>query len=298
MNALLDAPAPAPAGAPREVPNEAPGGAPRPRRGRGLRIAALAAVLAGAAAGSLTAPRWAPPALARLSFFRVRRVEVEGARLAPPAELVARLGVDTAGSVWQDLPPLAERVRRHPMVADAVVERRLPGVLVVRVTERVPVAAAVGPAGVTFYDTAAVALAVPQAAAAGLDVPLVAAPDPALLRALGALRAEAPAAYARVLEARRARGGREELAFVLAPAARDGAAAPDSGRARAAARGRAAVPPADSAPAAPVVVRAALDVTPARFADLAPVERDLARRRVRPLELDLRFRDQVVARLP
>jgi cell division protein FtsQ len=50
--------------------------------------------------------------------------------------------------------------------------------------------------------------------------------------------------------------------------------------------------------ASPLVVRAGVDVTPSRFADVALVEGDLARRGVRPVELDVRFRDQVVARLP
>jgi cell division protein FtsQ len=44
-------------------------------------------------------------------------------------------------------------------------------------------------------------------------------------------------------------------------------------------------------------VRALADVTLNRFADLELVENDLARRRLRAIELDLRYRDQVIARL-
>jgi hypothetical protein len=44
-------------------------------------------------------------------------------------------------------------------------------------------------------------------------------------------------------------------------------------------------------------VRAMLDVTPDRLAEIFPVEADLARRQARVAELDLRFRDQVIARL-
>ncbi len=47
----------------------------------------------------------------------------------------------------------------------------------------------------------------------------------------------------------------------------------------------------------PVTVRAMLDVAPARLAEIVPVEQDLARRQARAAELDLRFRDQVIARL-
>jgi cell division protein FtsQ len=39
-------------------------------------------------------------------------------------------------------------------------------------------------------------------------------------------------------------------------------------------------------------------VTLARLSDIEPVERDLAQRQLRPVELDLRYRDQVIARLP
>jgi cell division protein FtsQ len=49
---------------------------------------------------------------------------------------------------------------------------------------------------------------------------------------------------------------------------------------------------------ATVVVRTMPDVTVGRLAELVPVEVDLARRGVRALEIDLRFRDQVIARLP
>jgi cell division protein FtsQ len=46
-----------------------------------------------------------------------------------------------------------------------------------------------------------------------------------------------------------------------------------------------------------VTVRLSPDVTVGRLADLLPVEDELARRRVRVAEIDLRFRDQVIARL-
>jgi cell division protein FtsQ len=45
-------------------------------------------------------------------------------------------------------------------------------------------------------------------------------------------------------------------------------------------------------------VRALTSVTLARLSDIDPVERDLARRQLRAAELDLRYRDQVIARLP
>ena len=45
-------------------------------------------------------------------------------------------------------------------------------------------------------------------------------------------------------------------------------------------------------------VRTMTTVSLARLGDIEPVERDLARRQLRAAELDLRYRDQVIARLP
>jgi cell division protein FtsQ len=48
----------------------------------------------------------------------------------------------------------------------------------------------------------------------------------------------------------------------------------------------------------PIVVRTTTKVTVGRFKDILPVEADLARNRLRAVELDLRFRNQVIARQP
>ena len=44
-------------------------------------------------------------------------------------------------------------------------------------------------------------------------------------------------------------------------------------------------------------VRAMKDVTLERLADIEPVEADLGRKQLRATEIDLRYRDQVIARL-
>ena len=44
-------------------------------------------------------------------------------------------------------------------------------------------------------------------------------------------------------------------------------------------------------------VRAMQDITVERLAEVEPVEMDLARKQVRVAEIDLRYRDQVIARL-
>ncbi len=262
-----------------DAPGDAGEGAPGRGRVRARTVARTVGALAvlGAAASSSW---WGPRALGELSFFRVRRVELEGVRFASPASLLARLAVDTTTSVWTELAPLERRVAAHPLVAGVRVARRLPGTLQVTVAERAPVAMAPTRAGIAVYDAAGAALPIDPTVTRGLDVPVVAARDTALLRLLGALRDDMPRLFARVSEARRVRGRAtpggvrtpDEFVFAFA------APTPGGG--------------------ATLVVRTMPDVTAGRLADLVPVEDDLARRRVRVAELDLRFRDQVIARLP
>ena len=76
-----------------------------PRWKRRIRsIAILVGVLT-----AISSPWWYRPVLANLSFFRVRRVEVVGARYANADEIVSRLRVDSTASVWDDVGPLEER---------------------------------------------------------------------------------------------------------------------------------------------------------------------------------------------
>lgn len=249
-------------GAERERPSTKAGDAstrtPRPTWLRILRAVLFLLF----AALLVSAPWWGPLALARLDYFHVRRLEFEGVRYAKTGELVGAIRVDTTQSVWQSLPPLAARVKAHPMIADAQVERKLPGTLIVHVVEREPVALA--PVAGILRPTDVTGRALPiDPVRVPLDIPLVSSADSTLLHLLDGLRLHAPTLYARVTEAKRV--GSEELQFVLGPALR---------------------------------VRTRSDVTVARFRDILPVEADLARNHLRVVEFDLRFRDQVIARQP
>ena len=209
----------------------------------------------------VSAPWWGPRALAQLDFFHARRVVFEGVRYARPTELVARLKVDTLQSIWQPLEPLVDRIAAHPMVASVVVERQLPGTLLIRVVEREPVAyvplrGRLEPADATGRPLPIDPMRFP------LDVPVAATADSSLLHLLDGLRKDAPRLYARVSHGERA--GPEEMRFKLGG----------------------------------VTVRTTAEVTVARFRDILPVEADLARNHLRAVELDLRFRDQVVASQP
>jgi cell division protein FtsQ len=210
----------------------------------------------------LASPLWAPRALRHLAFFRVRKIEVNGLRYTPAADVLARLRVDTTRSVWDPLDPLAARVMTHPQIESVVVSRKLPGTLVVEVTERRPVALVPVGAELRAVDERGVLLPL-DPSRTPVDAPVVTAPrDLRVYHLLGRMQRESPRLYARISSIRPAGSG--ELLLQVAD----------------------------------VPVRTLTSVTLARLSDIEPVERDLARRQLRAAELDLRYRDQVIARLP
>jgi len=195
-----------------------------------------------------------------MDFFRVRRVEITGAHYVAPSDILAKLHVDTTASVWDATTPLAARVATHTGIRTAVVYRRLPGTLVVEVTERAPVAFVPTPTGLRPYDERGAALPI-DLARVRVDAPVLAQRDSAVLRFLGRLRTEMPSLYDRVSAVRRT--GAAELLLELRT----------------------------------IPVRAMMNVSLERLAEIDPVESDLRRRQLRVVEIDLRYRDQVIARL-
>ncbi|MBI2407180.1 MAG: FtsQ-type POTRA domain-containing protein, partial [Gemmatimonadetes bacterium] len=87
-----------------------------------------------------------------MAFFRARKVEIEGARYIAPDQIVSRMNVDTAASIWDDASVWERRIGTHPQVRDVRISRRLPGTLVVRITEVPPVALVPTGAGLTPFD--------------------------------------------------------------------------------------------------------------------------------------------------
>jgi len=208
-----------------------------------------------------TLPWLGPRVLSSLAFFRVRKVEIRGATYIPASEILSRLRLDSSASVFDDPDPLLGRLRTHPQIREVEIDRRLPATLIVRVRENMPVALIPVTKGFVVVDGEGRQLPINPSATA-LDLPILAARDTTLSRLLAELRAGYPSLFARVSEIRRE--GRNELVVRLADAR----------------------------------VRAMSDVTADRLAEVAPVEADLARRHLRVAELDLRYRDQVIARLP
>lgn len=208
----------------------------------------------------LASPWWAPRVLAELAFFRVRRVEIVGTQYVPPSDILRRLNVDTTNSVWDPAAPLQARLAGHPEIRSARIRRRLPGTLVVEIVESLPVALVPAATGLRAYDDRGVLLPV-DPSKARIDAPVLSGRDTALLRLLGEVRRDAPALYQRISELRRLPRGDVWMKVASMP------------------------------------VLAARDVTVDRLLELDPVAQDLARRQLRAAELDLRFRDQVIARL-
>jgi cell division protein FtsQ len=221
---------------------------------RGALAIAACALLAAAA------PWWGSAVLSKLAFFRVRAVEVDGAHFLAASEIVAAMRVDTTVSVWDDVRPITARVRALQEIQEASITRKLPGTLVVRVTEKAPVALIPATGDLRVYDGSGSALPI-DPARIDMDLPIVNRPDRQVLRLLETIRSQTPGLFARISDVRRLASG--ELVMRM----------PD------------------------VVVRAPANVDAQRLAEVMPVTADLARRHVRVAELDLRYRDQVVARL-
>jgi len=227
----------------------------------------------------IVAAAWGTRAAARkMAFFRVRSVEIRGARYLQPNEIVSRLQIDTLASLWDDLEPYQQRVRKHPQVSDVRITRRMPGTLVVTIQENLPVALIQTSGGLLPYDSLGRQLPI-DPSRTNLDLPIVASTDPVLLKLVGAIRATEPRVFARIEEVRRT--GREEILLTLSRGSEFVASANDS------------VAPNRRT----LRVRVPVGLSVERLADIFPVETDLARRQVRVGELDFRYRDQVIARL-
>lgn len=208
----------------------------------------------------IASPWWGRFVASQLSFFRVRRVEIVGVRYIAPSDILTRLRVDTTRSVWDDPTPLEARVAQHPQVSEVSISRKLPGTLVVHVVENLPVALVSTERGFLAFDERGRQLPL-DPSRVPVDLPIAARRDTALFRLLAQVRAERPQVFARLNVVRRVGDREVVLEFESLP------------------------------------VRAMLDVTPERLAEIFPVEADLAKRQARVAELDLRFRDQVIARL-
>jgi len=265
---------------------------PRPRKGRRILVVILLLVL-------LAPTPWlARRGASKLAFFHVSRVVVDGTRNLSPDTVIGRLGIDTVNSVWDDPAPLEARVRALPQVAEVSISRKLPGTLVVRVRENAPVALVPGARGLEVVDSAGRSLPIDPAREA-LDLPVSTQRDLGLISMLGEVRLRHAVLYRRISEVSRDAAG--DVLLLLASNAPAPAPVPSVSPPTAASDSLAIG--ADTATTIAVIgpqmlrVRAKLGVSATRLTDIFPVEFDLRRRGARVAELDLRYRDQVIARL-
>jgi cell division septal protein FtsQ len=162
--------------------------------------------LTGLAGSALFGSFWfaAPLVLRRLSFFRVRQVELVGVRNLTPDAVIAALRLGPGASVFSDTRLLADRVRGLAGVADARVVRRLPAMLTVEVREVEPAALAPGPRGsrgLVVVDATGRPLPY-DPARGGLDLPVVANADSGVVSVLALVQAVDPALYQSITGAR------------------------------------------------------------------------------------------------
>lgn len=110
-------------------------------------------LLGGAGAAALISLWWGVPAiLRRMDVFRVRRLEVSGARFLTAAEVARTAAIPARANLFDDLEPARRRVLALPGVESVKLHRRIPGAVEFEITEFEPVALVPGPRGLALVD--------------------------------------------------------------------------------------------------------------------------------------------------
>lgn len=170
------------------------------------------------ALGATSVAAAAPYAMRLTGGFRVTAVEVRGTRYMAPHAVLQASGIGADATVFDDIEPWREQLLAHPLIAAVRIERRVPGRIILTITEAEPIAYARTPELVPIDGQAhALPLATPQYA---LDLPVLAVQSrPAsngrfadrataeLAAALAVLRRHDPTLMAWVSEAAPALGG-------------------------------------------------------------------------------------------
>lgn len=167
---------------------------------RRLVLACLLLIVVIATAG------FAPRALRRMEFFRMRQVELVGLRYLAPEQVLATLDLAPGHHLFDPTGEIEQRAEAIPGVVDVKVQRRLPGTLRLVVAEQVPVAFAPGPAGLVPLDAECRPLPY-DPAVSGFDLPLVPRVDSIVVRALALVRTADSSLFQEVDAARRGAGG-------------------------------------------------------------------------------------------
>jgi len=154
-----------------------------------------------------------PIALRAMPVFRVRRVEVHGAAYLRARQVAQALALRPGANLFDPLGPLTKRVLAMDGVTRAEIHRRLPGALVVDVTEREPIALARSGGRLILVDRAGRVLPFDPSRAPS-DFPIAIA-DSAVTVVLDRLKEAEPDLYRQVITA-----NRDRSTIVLETAAR------------------------------------------------------------------------------
>lgn len=138
-----------------------------------------------------------PRVLRRVTFFRVRQVELVGLRYLAPEDVLRALALAPDRNLFDPSRPVAERAGALPGVERVRVRRRLPATVRIEFRERDPVAFTPGPQGMVALDAAARPLPY-DPTATGFDLPVIRRPDTTLARVLALVRATDSVLYGRV----------------------------------------------------------------------------------------------------
>lgn len=145
-----------------------------------------------------------PAVLRTLDFFRVRRVEVYGARYLSGSELVSAMGIPSSASVFDARVPWRDGVAALEGIESVDIGRRLPGTVRVTVRESEPVALVPHEGALALVDARGRVLPfLPSRAASDLPI-LVSGPQVAGV--VARIRAVNPELYAELVTVARVRG--------------------------------------------------------------------------------------------
>jgi cell division protein FtsQ len=161
----------------------------------GWKVLGAAAVLAAVWFGG-------PALLRRMEFFRVRRIEITGARYLTPKSVTDALGLRRNASVFDPAGPLERKLRDLGGVEWVDVGHRLPGTLTVAVRERDPVALIPRRGALTPVDDRGRVLPYDPTQAVP-DLPIATSADSGLTRVLASVRDADPGLFARIVSAAR-----------------------------------------------------------------------------------------------
>ncbi|MFN2317277.1 MAG: cell division protein FtsQ/DivIB [Gemmatimonadales bacterium] len=145
-----------------------------------------------------------PAVLRTLDFFRVRRVEVYGARYVSGPELVSAMGIPSSASVFDATGPWQDGVAALEGIESVEIARRLPGTIRVTVREAEPVALVSHEGALALVDARGTVLPFLPARVAA-DLPILTA-GPRVAGVVARIKAIHPELYAELITVARVRG--------------------------------------------------------------------------------------------